>query len=70
MEPKVWHNDEAGALANRVRAVVRAWDKGCICPNEFLLQLEDLVRGAREERNRSIREADPADIVRPNERTP
>lgn len=47
----IWHNEEAGQLAQRLKNIIKVWDKGAICPNEFLLQLEDAVSDARQEKN-------------------
>ncbi len=57
---KLWHNEEAQALANRIKGIVRAWDRRDICPAEFLNQLEDAVREARTDRERRIRD-EPSD---------
>ena len=39
----VWHNEEASQLAKRIQTIVDVWNKGLICPSEFLFQLDYLV---------------------------
>ena len=57
LEGDLWHNKEAAELCERIKAIVKAWGQGAICPNEFLKSLDHVVDQAKKDRQRMIDEA-------------